>query len=93
MSMKTIKLMESDLTRIVSRVINENKIYNYVEPYLESECVTTKNVGDYLVIDVQSPGYFEEFGFDRGEGIKIKNILRKEGFMSTGVGEYIKKVR
>jgi hypothetical protein len=90
---KIVRLTESDLNRIVSRVINENKIYNYIEPFIESECVITKNVGDYLVIDVQSPGYFEEFGFDRGEGIKIKNMLRKEGFMSTGVGEYMKKVR
>ena len=91
--MKIIKLTESDLNRIVSRVINENRIYDYVKPYLESGCVTTKNVGDYLVIDVQSPGYFEEFGFDGGEGLKIKSMLRKDGFMSTGVGEYIKKVR
>lgn len=71
---------------------NERKILDYIGPYIDSECVTVKYVGDYLVIDVQSPGYFEKFGFSKGEGIVIKDKLRKNGFMSTGVGEYIKKI-
>ena len=71
---------------------NEKKILDYIGPYIDSECVTVKYVGDYIVIDVQSPGYFEEFGFRKGEGLVIKDKLRKNGFMSTGVGEYIKKI-
>jgi len=71
---------------------NERKILDYIGPYIDSECVTVKYVGDYIVIDVQSPGYFEEFGFRKGEGLVIKDKLRKNGFISTGVGEYIKKI-
>ena len=71
---------------------NERKILDYIRPYIDSECVTVKYVGDYIVIDVQSPGYFEKFGFRKGEGIVIKDKLRKNEFISTGVGEYIKKI-
>ena len=71
---------------------NESKILDYIEPYLDSKSVKVKHIGDYLIVDVQSPSYFEEFGFGKGEGLAIKDKLRKNGFMSIGVGEYAKKI-
>ena len=44
------------------------------------------------MVDVESPSYFESEGFDKDTGIRIKGKLRKNGFMSTGVGEYIMKL-
>ena len=86
-------LTEDQYNRLIVNEQEDRKILDYIGPYLESESVTVKYVGDYLVIDVQSPGYFYEYGFDKGVGNLIKNKLRKNGFISTGVGEYIKKIK
>ena len=89
---KVIRLSESELVHIVKQVIVESEIPSYIEPYLESECVTYKKVGNYIVIDVQSPMYFMYHGFDKEQGIRIKQRLRNDNFISIGVGEYVKKI-
>ena len=81
------------LVRQVINEQNEEKILDYVKRYIDSKCVTVKYVGNYIIIDVQSPSYFEEFGFGKSEGLAIKDKLRKNGFSSIGVGEYVKKIK
>jgi hypothetical protein len=88
---KTIRLTESDLVKIVHRIINENMDYDYIKPYMDSGCVSFRETKNYLIVDVQSPSYFEEFGFDQNDGKQIKDKLKRDGFMSTGVGEYVKR--
>jgi hypothetical protein len=90
---KIVRLTESELIKIIRGVIKEGiDILDDLEPYMDSGCVTVKYKGSYVVVDVESPGYFESEGFDKDTGIRIKSKLRKNGFMSTGVGEYIKKL-
>ena len=95
---KIVRLTESELVKIVQKVIEEGRdidILDDLEPYLDSGCVTIKYRGDYIVVDVESPSYFESEGFDKDTGIRIKSKLRKNGFMSMmsmGVGKYIKKL-
>jgi hypothetical protein len=83
----------------VKKVISEDEfkskmdeILKYINPYLESECVTYRITNKYFIIDVQSPGYFEEFGFDRSDGLRIKSKLKSYGFQSVGVGQYVKEL-
>lgn len=92
---KVIQLSESELINVVKRIINEadvKTILDYVKPYEQTGCVVVKKRGDYLIIDVESPNYFEHYGFEKNMGLKIKDLLRKSGFISLGVGEYAKKI-
>ena len=91
---KIIRLTESELIGIVGKLLNEGEdlIYKLIEPYKESGAVTVKYVGSYFVVDVESPGYFEHYGFDSNDGLRIKAFLRKNGYISFGVGEYAKKL-
>ena len=92
---KILRLTESELIKIIRGAIKEgrdNDILDDLKPYMDSGCVSVKYKGSYVVVDVESPGYFESEGFDKDTGIRIKSKLRKNGFMSTGVGEYIKKL-
>ena len=76
---------------IITEQQQENFINDYLEKYIESGCVTIKKTSKYIIVDVQSPTYFEEFGFDKSEPYKIKNILKKNSFQYS-FGEYIKKI-
>jgi hypothetical protein len=92
---KIVRLTESELIKIIRGVIKEgrdNDILDDLEPYMDSGCVSVKYRGDYVVVDVESPSYFEWEGFDKDTGLRIKSKLRKNGFMSMGVGQYIKKL-
>ncbi len=111
---KIIKLTESDLVKIVNKVISEqlsdkqlknfklfgrrvdnawiDVIVDYVQPYLESGCVRYRYTDKYFIIDVESPSYFEEHGFDKFDGRRIKDKLRGYNFQSTGVGQYVKEI-
>jgi hypothetical protein len=92
---KIVRLTESELIRIIQGVIKEgrdNDILDDLKPYMDSGCVSVKYRGDYVVVDVESPSYFESEGFDKDTGLRIKSKLRKNGFMSMGVGQYIKKL-
>jgi hypothetical protein len=91
---KVIRLTESDLINVIKHILVEHEdkvVTDYIKPYMKSDCVTIKYISNYIVIDVQSPSYFEEFGFDGNQGLKIKSFLRKHGYQSIGVGEYAKK--
>jgi len=76
---------------IITEQQQENIINDYLEKYIESGCVTIKRTSKYIIVDVQSPTYFEEFGFDKSELSKIKNLLKKNSFQYS-FGEYIKKI-
>jgi hypothetical protein len=92
---KIVMLTESELIKIIRGVIKEVRdidILDDLKPYMESGCVSVKYNGDYVVVDVESPSYFESEGFDKDTGLRIKSKLRKNGFMSMGVGQYIKKL-
>ena len=95
---KILRITESELIKIIQVVIKEGQgidILDDLKPYMDSGCVTVKHIGDYVVVDVESPNYFESEGFDKDTGIRIKSKLRKNGFMSMmsmGVGKYIKKL-
>jgi len=92
---KIVRLTESELIKIIRGVIKEgrdNEILDDLKQYMDSECVSVKYRGDYVVVDVESPSYFESEGFDKDTGLRIKSKLRKNGFMSMGVGQYIKKL-
>lgn len=112
---KTVKLTESDLVKIVSRIINEddddfrrhvnnmldmrkkspstiNYVKEYVQPYLASGCVSYRQTEKYFIINVDAPYCFEDNGFDKFQGRKIKDKLRGLQFQSTGVGEYVKEI-
>lgn len=91
---KIVRLTESDLINVIKHILVEHEdkvVTDYIKPYMKSDCVTIKYISSYIVIDVQSPSYFEEFGFDRNQGLKIKAFLKKHGYQSIGVGEYAKK--
>ena len=83
-------ITESQFKRAVTEQ-SEKKVLDYIQPYLDSQSVTVKNIGEYLVVDVESPSYFVEHGFKDTDPHKIKSLLRKNNFMSTGVGQYVKK--
>ena len=92
---KMVRLTESELIKIIRGVIKEgrdNDILDDLKPYMDSGCVSLKYKGDYVVVDVESPSYFEWEGFDRDTGLRIKSKLRQNGFMSMGVGQYVKKL-
>jgi len=92
---KVIRLTESDLINVIKQILVEHKddvVTDYIQPYLDSKCVKIYYTSSYIVIDVQSPSYFEEHGFDRDQGLKIKTFLKKNGYNSIGVGEYAKKI-
>jgi len=90
---KIVRLTESELIKIIRGVIKEGiDILDDLKPYMDSGCVSVKYKGDYVVVDVESPSYFESEGFDTDTGLRIKGKLRKKGFMSMGVGQYIKKL-
>ena len=90
---KIVRLTESELIKIIRGVIKEGiDILDDLNPYMDSGCVSVKYKGDYVVVDVESPSYFESEGFDKDTGLRIKGKLRKNGFMSMGVGQYIKKL-
>jgi hypothetical protein len=90
---KIVRLTESELIKIIRGVIKEGiDILDDLKPYMDSGCVSIKYKGDYVVVDVESPSYFESEGFDKDTGLGIKSKLRKKGFMSMGVGQYIKKL-
>ena len=77
---KIVRLTESELIKIIQWVIKEGRgidILEDLEPYLDSGCVTVKYIGDYVVVDVESPSYFEWNGFDRSDAAKIKIFLKK----------------
>lgn len=76
---------------IITEEQQENLIIDYLEKYIESGCVTVKRTSKYISVDVQSPTYFEEFGFDVSEPSKIKNMLKKNSFQYS-FGEYIKRI-
>ena len=91
---KVIRLTESDLINVIKHILVEHEdkvVTDYIKPYMKSDCVTIRYSSSYIVIDVQSPSYFEEFGFDGNQGLKIKAFLRNHGYQSIGVGEYAKK--
>ena len=92
---KVIRLTESGLINLIKKILIEsqdNNVTNYIQPYLDSRCVTIKYYTQYIVIDVESPSYFEEHGFNRNEGLRVKAFLKKNGYNSIGVGEYAKKI-
>ncbi len=89
---RIVRLSESDLVRIVKMVISESEVPDYLKQYIESKCVTYGERGKYIVVDVESPSYFESKGFDKSDGVKIKQKLKKDNFISVGVGEYVKKI-
>ena len=90
---KIVRLTESEMIKFIRGVIKEGiEILDDLKPYMESGCVSVKYKGDYVVVDVESPSYFESEGFDKDTGLRIKSKLRKNGFMSMGVGQYIKKL-
>jgi hypothetical protein len=100
---KIIRLNESDLTRIVKKVISESRydevmnveirqyVSNLVEPYLESGAIKTYTMGDYLIVDFETPTYFSSVGFQKSEVHNLKNKLRNKGFLSLRDGKYVKK--
>ena len=76
---------------IITEQQQENLIYDYLNKYIESGCVKIKKSGRYMSVDVESPSYFEEQGFDKSDVIRIKNFLKKNSFQYA-FGEYIKKI-
>jgi hypothetical protein len=92
---KVLRLTELDLINVIKKILVERQdenVTDYIQPYLDSKCVTIKYTSSYIIIDVQSPSYFEEHGFDKNQGLKIKTFLKKNGYNSIGVGEYAKKI-
>lgn len=113
---KIIKLTESDLVKIVNRIINEsdddeftshinkmlgmlkksprtiNMAKEYIEPYLASGCVSYRQTEKYFIINVDAPYCFEDNGFGKFQGRKIKDKLRGLQFQSAGVGEFVKEI-
>ena len=112
---KVVRLTESDLVKIVNRIINEtdddftshlrkmvdssmksprfiNMAKEYIEPYLSSGCVSYRQTEKYFIINVDAPYCFEDNGFGKFQGRKIKDKLRGLQFQSTGVGEYVKEI-
>ena len=104
---KIVRLTESDLIRIVKRVISEeydsvdnflkrysNKypMYKELEEYIKKGCINFKIAGKYIVYDVGAPYDFVDAGFEREDAVKVKNKLRNKGFISLGVGQFAKEM-
>ena len=71
--------------------LEDEFIDNYLKKYIDSGCVKIRKTPNYISVDVESPSYFNEFGFDRNDPDKIKNLLKKHSFQYS-FGEYIKKI-
>jgi uncharacterized FlgJ-related protein len=76
---------------IITESQHQNIIHDYLEKYFDSDCVKVKKTRNYIIVDVESPSYFEEQGFDKSDVVRIKNFLKKNSFQ-YGFGEYIKKI-
>ena len=76
---------------IITESQQENLIHDYLEKYLDSGCVSIKRTPNYISVDVESPSYFEDNGFDKSDVSRIKNFLKKNSFQYA-FGNYIKKI-
>jgi hypothetical protein len=104
---KIVRLTESDLIRIVKRVISEDydsvdnflkrystkyPMYDELEEYIEKGCIKFKITDKYVVYDVGAPYDFVDAGFEREDANRVKSRLRSKGFMSLGMGEFVKEM-
>lgn len=80
---------ETELT--LTESLEDELIDNHLKKYIDSGCVKIKKTPNYISIDVESPSYFNEFGFNDIDSVKIKNLLKKHSFQYA-FGEYIKKI-
>ena len=103
---KIVRLTETDLVKIVKRVISEKKdsvddflkryttkypLYDELEEYIKKGCIKFRTSDNYVVYDVGAPYDFVDAGFDREDANKVKSRLRSKGFMSLGVGQFAKE--
>ena len=104
---KIVKLTETDLIRIVKRVISEERdsvdnflkkyttkypLYDELEDYIKKGCIKFKITDKYIIYDVGAPYDFVDAGFEREDANRVKSRLRSKGFMSLGVGEFVKEI-
>ena len=104
---KIVRLTESDLIRIVKRVISEDydsvdnflkryttkyPMYDELEEYIKKGCIKYKTTGKYIVYDVGAPYDFVDAGFEREDANRVKGRLRSKGFISLGMGEFAKEM-
>jgi hypothetical protein len=76
---------------IITESQHESLIHDYLEKYVDSGCVRIRKTPNYISVDVESPSYFEDNGFDKSDVSRIKNFLKKNSFQYA-FGEYIKKI-
>jgi hypothetical protein len=104
---KIVRLTESDLIRIVKRVISEDydsvdnflkryttkyPLYDELEEYIKKGCIKFNVTDKYVIYDVGAPYDFVDAGFEREDANRVKSRLRSKGFMSLGMGEFAKEI-
>jgi hypothetical protein len=104
---KIVRLTETDLVRIVKRVISEDydslddflkrytkkfPMYDELEEYINKGCIKFKNSDKYVIYEVGAPYDFVDAGFEREDANRVKSRLRSKGFTSLGMGEFVKEI-
>ena len=104
---KIVKLTETDLVRIVIRVISEEydsvddflkryttkyPLYDELEEYIKKGCIKFKLTDKYIIYEVGAPYDFVDAGFEREDANRVKSRLRSKGFTSLGMGEFVKEI-
>ena len=104
---KIVRLTETDLVKIVKRVISEDydslndflkrytkkfPMYDELEEYINKGCIKFKNSDKYVIYEVGAPYDFVDAGFEREDANRVKSRLRSKGFTSLVMGEFVKEI-
>jgi hypothetical protein len=75
--------MEEETVKYVSELI---------DPYVDSNAIKFSVQNGYLIIDIETPTFFQSVGFPYKTPHNIKNKLRNKGFLGIGNGKYVRKL-
>ena len=104
---KVVRLTESDLVKIVNRIISEDydsvddflkkytskyPLYDELEEYIKKGCIKFRKSDKYVIYEVGAPYDFVDAGFEREDANRVKSRLRSKGFTSLGMGEFVKEI-
>ena len=104
---KVVRLTESDLVKIVNRIISEDydsvddflkkytskyPLYDELKEYIKKGCIKFRKTDKYVIYEVGAPYDFVDAGFEREDANRVKSRLRSKGFTSLGMGEFVKEI-
>jgi hypothetical protein len=76
----------------LKRYTNKFPLYDELEEYIKKGCIKFRNSDKYVIYEVGAPYDFVDAGFEREDANRVKSRLRSKGFMSLGMGEFVKEI-